>query len=190
MAREEKGELIADLKEVGLSTKQIALIIYKDRSEEGQKKVRAMLSYMKKKGMLLKVGPESHYLNEFFELQGMFESALKDKRSFVHIIPILRKRKTLASGLLWLRRFSVAMIAVILYGDHGEENENKVYAHISKFRKRIRKYTNSGFDLHEQNLRSEVAILNFTNKSFDFSVPTQPQNLNLKSATATMEVKA
>jgi hypothetical protein len=44
----------------------------------------------------------------------------------------------------------------------------------------------SGYGFPEQDLRSMVAGSNFTNKSCGFNVPTQPQNLNLKSATETM----
>jgi hypothetical protein len=77
--------------------------------------------------------------------------------------------------------WSVRAVAIVLYVDYSERSQNHIL-NISKFK------LLSGFDLHEQDLRSMVAVGNFTNKSFDFSVPTQPQNLNLKSATETMEV--
>lgn len=170
MVRKKKTEVIAELKSTGCSTKQIASMIYKDSSEEGQKKVRAILSKMNRKELELETGSKKHKLAEFLEFESMIISAINNK-SLMSMIPTLRKRRTLASGVLWHVRLPVSMIAVMLYGDHGEGSQNKVYAHISRFRKMVRE------------MRIEVAVANSTNKSCDLSIPTQPQNLNLKTAT-------
>ena len=51
MVKEKKVEHIKIMKESGYSNRQIAWLIYKDRSERGQKKVRAILSYITKKAL-------------------------------------------------------------------------------------------------------------------------------------------
>ena len=164
MIRKKKTEQIIGRmkKEMGFSNEQIiAWLIYRDGSEKAQKRVRAILSYMKKKKALLNDSSESGSMRQQTE-----------HNSFVDIVSRLRRRKNFTVSRLWSKGYPVGMIALLLYGDESKESQNRVYAlyaHISKFRK------SCGCDFPEQNLRSRVAVVNFPNKTCDFEPQPQPQ---------------
>lgn len=146
MVRHEKGDRIALMKSAGYPIRHIAWVVYGDRSEKGQRKVRAMLSYMKKKAPLNDAESGSTQQAEHSSWRDIFSE--------------LRKRKNLGVATLFSRGFSVRAIAILLYGNDNQYNINRVWAHISKLRK---------------NLRSRVGVVNFTNKTCDFGLQLQPQ---------------
>ena len=175
MVRELKREYIALMKSVGYPTKHIAWIMYRDRSERGQRRVRAMLSYMKKKALL----------ND--SESGSTTQQTTEQSSLVDIVSKLRKMKNAAVSRLWSKGYPVRMIALLLYGDESEQSQNRVYAHISKFRKRMRRRSfgfraqnlrskDHGCDFPEQNLRSGVGVVKFPNKTTTFGSPTPTPN--------------
>jgi|GEM_PF-4976319 len=166
MVKYEKGEIIWLMASLGFCAMQIAWAVYRDRSEKGQRKVRAMLSYMKKKALHTESG-SAQYAHD----------SLRD------IAFLMRKQKNVSASILWMKGWSTRAIAIMLYGDDSERSKNRVWAHISKFRK---KKLRSGCGFPEQDLRSMVAVGNSTNKTCEFFSQPQPQNLNLKSETATI----
>jgi hypothetical protein len=140
------------MKEMGYSNRLIAWLIYRDRSEKAQKKVRAILSYIKKKAL---------------------ESGSKqaEDNSLGDFVSELRKRKNLSVSTLISRGFSIRAIAILLYGNDNEYNQSRVRAHVSKLRKNLR----SGYAFQVQNLRSRVGVVNSPNKTCDFGSQPQPQ---------------
>lgn len=152
MVKEKKAEHIKIMKEMGYSNRHIAWLIYKDRSEKAQKKVRAILSYIKKKAL---------------------ESGSKqaEDNSLGDFVSELRKRKNLSVSTLISRGFSIRAIAILLYGNDNEYNQSRVRAHVSKLRKNLR----SGYAFQVQNLRSRVGVGNFTNKTCDLGPQPQPK---------------
>lgn len=185
----EKGALIAWMKSVGYPTKHTAWIIYKDRSERGQRKVRAMCSYMKKRTLneprkgsvqdelsMMGDGNQSSALFELKKPGPPVKHGTMNANSLREIASNLRRKKNLSAAGLWTMGFNVRTIAVLLYGDDSEECQNRVWAHISKFKKQIAKFrASSGFDFHEQNLRSGVAVGNFPKETCDFGSQPQPK---------------
>ena len=143
MARFRKGEYIAKIRNMGYPTKEIAEMIYRDGSEIGQSKVRAMYSYLKKKGLLSESSEcnsptqNQNYLSDLL-WHAVLQFRITDRESIRNTVPLLRKRKTMAAGMLWRCRYSVRIIAVLLYGEDSEQSQKRVWAHISKFMKRMR----------------------------------------------------
>ena len=171
MARFRKGEFIAKTRIMGYPTKEIAEMIYRDGSEKGQRRVRAMLSYMMKKKTLLN------------DSESCSTQQPTEQSSLVDIVSKLRKRKNFSAVKLWSTGYSVRKIALLLYGDDSEQSQNRVYAHISKFRKRMRRRRSFGFraqnlrskdhgcDFPEQNLRSGVGGCEFPEQNHNFWEP-------------------
>ena len=164
MARFRKGEFIAKTRNMGYPTKEIAEMLYKDGGEIGQSKVRAMYSYLKKKGLLLSESSEcnspmqnQNYLSELLWHAVLLQFRITDRESIRNTVPLLRKSKTMAAGMLWRCRYSVRIIAVLLYGEDSEQSQKRVWAHISKFMKRMRIIkilrNASGCDLKVKDLR-------------------------------------
>lgn len=52
MVKERKRELIASFIRMGLPTRKIAWLVYRDRTERAQRRVRAFYYYLKRKGLL------------------------------------------------------------------------------------------------------------------------------------------
>ncbi len=140
MARFRKGEFIAKIRVIGYPTKEIAEMLYNDGSEVGQSKVRAMYSYLKKKGLLSEPAEpivSAHKQNMSELWRAVLQFNINDRESIRNAIPLLRKRKTMAAGMLWTRRYPARMIGVLLYGEDSEQSQKRVWAHISKFKKRL-----------------------------------------------------